>query len=219
MTKNLSTVIQHHPSRAHLLPELTARLEGLDPVVITDPGGRQKSSWRTYRLCLESIPDDATHALIVQDDSWPCDQFAQHVHAAIEERPSSVIALFVSGAGHLMRRVNIARKQRERWLIFPQTSYIPLVATIFPAEVARRIPAFADSRRIPVARADDAVVGTFCRANRIACVATMPSLVEHLDSEPSVTGMAFGNGHPHRLAAWYVQSPVCVTEQAVLAFP
>jgi len=215
---NLHTAIQHHPSRAHLLPALLSRLDGLDPVVVTDPGGRQKSSWRTYRLCLESIPDDATHVLIVQDDCWPCDGFARAVHAAIEERPSSVIALFVSGAGHLMRRVNIARKQRERWLIFPQTSYIPLVAAIFPADVARRIPKFADSRKIPVARADDAVVGTFCRANRIACIATMPSLVEHLDSEPSVTGMAFGNGQPHRLAAWYVESP-SVTEHAVLASP
>lgn len=215
----LRTFVQHHPSRADLLPGLLAALDGLDPQVITDPGGRQKSSWRTYRLCLESIPGDATHACIIQDDAIPCDHFAEAVRAAIEERPTRVIALFMSGIGHLMRRANIARKNREHWLELPPSSYVPLVATIFPADIARAIPRFADSRKIPVARADDAVVGTYCRAHRIMACATVPSLVEHDATVVSVTGYPTNKDGAHRKAAWFVDDPLALRPPAVVASP
>ena len=202
----LAVRVQHHPSRAHLLPELLDRLDGLNPQVIIDPGGRQVSSWRTHRLCLESLPDDATHLLVMQDDALPCAGFADAARAAITERPERIIAFFVSGIGHIARRVNLARKQGARWLEFPQTSYIPLVATVYPAHIARQIPAFFDAKRIAITRADDAVVGQFCRAHRLTACATLPSLVEHRDVVASVTGMPSGRGSPHRVAAWFVDT-------------
>jgi hypothetical protein len=204
---NLACRVQHHPSRAALLDSLLPRLAGLEPLVITDPGGRQKSSWRSHRLCLESVPEDATHAVCIQDDAWPCDDFAAHVQAAIAERPDRIIALFISGIGHFARRVNLARKQQARWLELPSMSYIPVVAVVYPARLAREIPAFADAKRIPVGRTDDAVIGQFARAHGLTACAPMPSLVQHLDSVVSVSGMPSGNESPHRLAAWFEENP------------
>lgn len=174
--------------------------------MITDPGGRTRSSWRTHRLCLENVPETATHLLVLQDDCQPCDGFAQLVHAAIEERPDRIICLFIPGVGHLTRRVNIARNRGDRWLEFPSITFVPLVAVIYPAAIAQAIPEFADARRINVGRADDAVVSTYCRAHHVTAVATLPCLVEHLDAAPSVMRMPSGNGHPHRLAAWFEQA-------------
>ncbi len=207
MSSNLATRVQHHPSRAGLLTELLPRLDGLDPQVITDPGGGRRSTWRTHRMCLESIPDDATHLLCVQDDGWPCENFAARVHNVIEAKPDRIVALFVSGIGHLARAVNIARKQRSAWLELPPMTYVPLVAVVYPADVARSIPEFADAKKLTVGRADDAVVGQFCRARRMTACAVLPSLVEHRDEVESVMLMPSGRGAAHRLAAWYVESP------------
>ncbi len=198
-----------------MLSDLLPRLDSLGPQVILDPGGRIRSTWRCHRLCLEAIPDNATHLLVMQDDARPCDGFAAAVHAAILERPSRIICLFLPGAGPLLRRVTLARKNRERWIEFPSISYIPLVAVVYPADVARQIPPFADAKKIPVGRTDDAVVAMFARAHRLAACAPLPSLVEHLDSVPSVMGMPSGNGASHRRAAWFEQTPA-LTSAAVL---
>lgn len=174
--------------------------------MVKDPGGKTPSSWRTHRLCLEAIPDDATHLLCLQDDAWPCDGFAGKALAAITEKPDRIIAFFVPGVSHLTRRVNLERKRGSRWLEFPSISFVPLVAVVYPAELARQIVPFAEQRRIGPRRADDAVVGEFARAHRITACATIPSLVEHLDAAPSVMRMPHGRGQPHRLAAFYVET-------------
>lgn len=139
----------------------------------------------------------------MQDDALPCPDFAARALAAIEERPDRIICFFVPGLSNITRMVNIQRKKGSRWLEFPLTSYVPLVATVFPVDIARRIVPFTDARRIGANRADDAAVATFCRAQRITACATVPSIVQHDDDTASVMGMRSGRGQPHRLAAWY----------------
>lgn len=210
LDEGIACRIQHHPSRAHLIPELAARLDGLQPEVVTDPGGRPRSPWRTHRLCLETLPDGVSHLLVVQDDAWPCDNFAALTRAAVEERPDRIICLFVPGVGNLVRFVAGARKKNARWLEFPQLTFVPCVAIVYPTEHAAAIPAWADLKRIPVGRADDGVISQYARANRVPVCATMPSLVEHRDEVESIMGMPYGRGHTHRLAAWYEQNPCAV---------
>ncbi len=176
--------------------------------MVTDPGGRIRSTWRCHRLCLESVPDDATHLLVLQDDALPCDGFPAAVHAAIAERPDRILCLFVSGLSPIMRRVNIARKNGQRWMDFLSTNHVPTVAIVYPAEVARQIPGFADKKKVPVGRCDDAVILMFTRAHRLTACAPLPSLVEHRDEVPSVAGMPWGGGNPSRLAAWFEPSPL-----------
>ncbi len=180
--------------------------------MILDPGGRIRSTWRTHRLCLESTPDDATHLLVLQDDACPCDGFAEAVHDAIEQRRDRIVCLFIPGAAPILRRINLARSKRQRWFEMPSLTYVPTVAIVYPAEVARQIPVFADSKRIPVGRCDDAVISMFARAHRLTACAPLPSLVEHLDDVPSLCGMPSGSGLPHRRAAWFEQTPLVLAE-------
>ncbi len=126
---------------------------------------------------------------------------------AIAERPDRIICLFVPGVGPLARRVALARKRRERWLEFPSITFVPTVAIVYPAGIARQIAPFADAKRVPVGRADDAVVSMFARAHHIQAIATLPSFVQHLDGVPSVMLMPSGHGHSHRLAAWFEEAP------------
>ncbi len=182
-------------------------------MVVTDPGGRIRSTWRCHRLCLESVPDDATHLLVLQDDALPCDGFAASVHAAIAERPDRILCLFVPGSGPLLRRITLARKNRERWFELPSISYIPLVGVVYPADVARLISPFADAKRIPVGRTDDAVVAMYARAHRLTACAPLPSLIEHRDDVVSVSGMPSGAGLAHRRAAWFEPSPLVLSDR------
>jgi hypothetical protein len=183
--------------------------------VILDPGGRIRSTWRCHRLCLESVPDDASHLLVLQDDARPCDGFAAAVHAAVAEHPSRILCLFLPGAGPLLRRVALARKNRERWLDLLNSSYVPTVAIVYPAEVAREIPAFADAKRVPIGRCDDAVIAMYARAHRLTACAPLPSLVEHRDEVVSVCGMPSGTGSSHRSAAWFDPSPLVLSDAVV----
>lgn len=83
----LCAIVQHHPSRAGLLPALLERLAPLQTSVVLDPqpDSEWPSPWRSYRACLEAVRDgDATHALIIQDDAMPCRDFAAALPTIIE---------------------------------------------------------------------------------------------------------------------------------------
>lgn len=203
---NLAVRVQHHPSRAHLLPALLERLPFADVQVVADPGGSRPSSWRTHRACLEALPDAATHLLVVQDDALPCRQFAGRALATLAQQPGRIVCFFVPGFGHLSRRFHLAARQGFKVVDLPVTGFVPVVAVAYPAEVARAIPVYVDARRIPTNRADDAVIATYARAHRTPVAATVPCLVEHLDGEPSVMRMKHATGMPHRVAALYADT-------------
>jgi hypothetical protein len=168
-----------------------------------DPHARLRSSWRTHRACIESLPDDATHLLVVQDDALPCDRFADRTLELVDARRDRVIALFVPGLSHLARPATIARKRGAAWMDLPAASLIPLVAVVYPADFARGIPEYADRRRLTVKRADDAVVAQYAKAHRVQAGAPLPNLVEHLDGVPSAMRMRHGTGAAHRLSVWF----------------
>jgi hypothetical protein len=84
----------------------------------------------------------------------------------------------------------------------PSISFVPCVAIVYPAEHAVAIPEFADAKKIPVGRTDDAVVAMYARAHRVQALCTVPCLVEHLCSVPSVMGMPRGTSSKDR-AAWF----------------
>lgn len=202
---NLAVRLQHHPSRARELARLTAALDGLDPVAVTDPGGKRPSSWRTHRACLETIPADATHLLVLQDDAIVCDRFGEAVRAAVRERPDTILCLFVPGFAPVALDVNKARKRGDRWMPWTLRSFVPVVGTIYPAAHARALVEFADARKLGPHRADDAIVAAYVRAYRVPVFATVPCLVEHDDDCVSVMRMPVGRRSRHRVAAWFAQ--------------
>jgi hypothetical protein len=197
-------VVQHHPSRADLLPRLTARLT--DPLIVTDPGGSVSSAWRTYRLCLRAAPADATHVLIVQDDAEVCDHFEEAVTAAIEACEDACISFCTTPqCRRTMAAMTQAMKKREPWAAWDRADFWPVVCSSYPVAVARAAADWVD-RHKPDTRNDDAPMGEFLRASGACAVATVPSLAQHPDDVPSLVGRKFMSGtNPARLAKWLVQ--------------
>lgn len=141
----VSALVQHHPSRAHLLPELLERLAPLPVQVVPDPQphGLYRSAWRSYWACLRAFPDDATHVLIVQDDVTLCRDLPQALPAIVagaqefaQGDPLIALSLFhevtdeqraVLDSWRFRTRIAPFMKPDVSWL-----PYYPLVATIWP---------------------------------------------------------------------------------------
>jgi hypothetical protein len=196
--------IQHHPSRAELLPDLIRRLDGLPDVeVVTDPGGKRPDPWRCYRLCLRAMPDRATHLLVIQDDALPVDEFADRCRRAVEARPRDMLALFVPGFGFMLRRLRADAKDGEPFVPLPRAAFVPVVALVIPRLHVEGLLAFTDPESWPTPRlgtADDAILEAYRRQAKAQIMATVPCLVDHDDGVPSIAKPAHRPG-PHRRAA------------------
>lgn len=195
----LSYCIQHHPSRASLLK----RIDLPEAEVVTDPDpGAVPSPWRTYRRCLELTPPDATHRVILQDDVLLAEPFTELVEAVVQARPDNPICLFV--APQFIRGADAVRHAVANGQVvarLPKHHYVPVVATVWPVQIARAILEWVDSRRQgPRWRADDAVVGGAISNLGVEAWASAPSLVEHPDDVESLMGWR-RRGTPGRMAA------------------
>lgn len=201
----LSVCIQHHPAREHLLAGLLERLGGgAELVSDPDPDG-EPSPMRTYRECLRRTPAGVTNRLIVQDDTYPCDNFYVRALAAVAERPSDLIAFFVPGvkaAGS--RRVEGAASRKEMWAQIGGAGIIPVVALCWPFGLIEPFLEFSQHPHWRDKKADDAVVAAFVKRHRLPVWATVPSLVEHPDVESSLIGkIAKAGKNKARVAALF----------------
>lgn len=194
--------IQHHPSRADLIPPLLERL-GLPAEVIghsSDP----PSPWGGYLACLADIPS-AGHVLIVQDDVTPALNFASAVEAIAAANPDTPVCLFL---GRLPRDASIradrAAKAGLRYIDFPLRSFLPVVAVLWPVEKLRDFAAWAEEhpglpgQRQP--RSDDAMAGMWKMRTRQHVRACVPSIVQHPDEVPSTIGKQRQWGSQGRVA-------------------
>jgi len=197
----LSVAIQHHPSRAHLLAALRARLGEAEVVRDPDPTG-PRSALRTYRLALKRTPKDASHRIVIQDDAWPCPGFRERAERAIRERPEELIAFFVPGVGTHRMAMQRAASLGEPWVQLPSASWAPTVALAWTVELARDFIAWSEEHFPGPVEGDDGPVGAWARGRKLPVWATVPSLVEHPNEEPSLFGKASkGAANRGRVAA------------------
>ena len=189
--------IQAVPARAHLAEALKESLAPLPTEIIYDEEAvADPNPWRGYRLCLTDLPD-CTHLLVVQDDVVVCQNFAEAVAriAASIEVPA---CLFTPGGrvvGNTIGAYWQAAKYRRHYVELAFRDLMPAVALLWPAglipsvlEYAVRFPNLKDGRP---AASDDAKLGEWKRATKQRVLLTVPSLVEHPDTELSVI-------HPRR---------------------
>lgn len=144
-----------------------------------------------------------THVLVVQDDAWPCFDFENRMLRAVEEKPDALVVLFAPGAGQHRRTMTLAHRAGDRWARLRST-WVPTVALVWPVEHARAFVEFVPSRYDPWTkhRGDDAPVGYWAGRAKADVWATVPSLVEHPDVEPSLIGRPNSGGNNRaRIAA------------------
>lgn len=204
---DLSIAIQHHPSRQHLLAPLVERLGECEIVSDPDPDGKP-SPLRCYLEALRRTPTSATHRLVVQDDTWPASDFRAKAVSVLEERPGVLICFFVPGsAGGGMNRVRRAAVAGKGWARLGAGGWVPAVATCWPAHLIDPFLEFCSHPKFAGKRADDGMIARFVRVTRTQVWATIPSLVEHPDHEPSLIGKKHGGGSIRwRVAAFFDDS-------------
>lgn len=188
--------VQHHPSRADLIPPLLAALKPLYTEVVSH-ASIPPDPWSGYKQCLSNLPE-CSHVLIIQDDALPVPNFAEAMKKIAESHPSTPVCLFM-GAAPASTATQILRSWNKgrRYQPLLNTSFVPLVACLWPKATAE---AFLEwSRHNKVTRADDGNAAKFMRRTKQPFVVTIPSLVEHNDYVPSVKG---GREHKPGAESW-----------------
>lgn len=171
--------------------------------VVEDPHADDPDPWRGYQRCLEEL-GDASHVVVIQDDTIPCLNFAQTVEQIAAARPGTLTSLFVAGLPNWNTRQFLrALSARRTWspLMAMQTGcVIHVCALLWPADLARACLAWTaeNAKRLPGhrgrPRSDDGVVSYWAKMTRQEVWATVPSLVEHPDDVPSTCHRRQANG-------------------------
>lgn len=201
--------VQHAPGREQPLARLLASLQ-TPAVVVADRGGGHPSPWRGYQQCLADLPADATHVVVLQDDTIACRNFPPAVERIAAEWPDHVVCLFLGGAPR--RTASLARRAQANGRSYCRlhpNDFVPVVATMWPVQKAESLLSWTCDNPARLGhvdpRSDDAVAGRWMRYNREQVVCTVPSLVQHPDDVPSTIGRKHRAGEDvNRVAALWI---------------
>ncbi|WP_155368219.1 hypothetical protein [Catellatospora vulcania] len=183
----LSTVIMAHPSRLALAEALADSLPELKPDIVVDPDPHgPPSSLRTAAVAWSFVPENATHHLVLQDDAVPCRGFAEAVHAAIGQYPHAALALFTEWTSMTAHHLRMAALAGGSWAGVVD-EYVPSVALVLPAQVAREFGEAATRNLREWTPTDDVALMNFLRDRNVAAICRIPNLIDH-DSPDSLTG-------------------------------
>ncbi len=171
------------------------------------------SPWAGYKACLQKIPKNSTHLLVIQDDAYPCDNFAPALKAVAAAHPTYPVCLFLA---RLPREASaraeqaMRRNRTQRYVQLAWRNFMPVVAVLWPRQKAVEFLEWADQNPIlpgqPEPRSDDAMAGVWKMRERQTVYATVPSLVEHPDMEPSLIGKRASWGKDrNRCAAFFCE--------------
>ena len=190
--------VQHHPSRADLIPPLLEALKPL-PTEVVRHESIPPDPWGGYRQCLSSLPD-CSHVLIVQDDGQPCLNFVPALEQIAEANPSTPVCLFMgslpASTAILVKRM-LAAKKRKPYMPLSPASFVPLVAVLWPREKAHDFLNWSRSHK--TTRADDGNASKWMRQTKQLIHVSVPSLVQHDDSQLTVKG---GREHIPWMESW-----------------
>ena len=185
--------IQHHPSRAHLLPAL---LDSLKPIrtEVVEHTSEPPSPWGGYQKCMESLPR-CKHILILQDDVVLARNFAAGLEQIARAKPDVPVCLFLARLPRdASARAQRAFRQGRPFVEISLRSFMPVVAVLWPRDKLIEFREWAkENPKFPGVgagepRSDDAMAGRWKMIERQRTVACVPSIVEHPDTEPSTIG-------------------------------
>lgn len=200
----LTAAVMAVPQRSHRLAALAAATDPLELQVICDDA-LSGDTWSMFQRCLLE-GERGTHRVVLQDDALPVGGFAGEVRRLVAAHPRRLICLYVpalpASFGRQMLTASAAGADVVE-LTKGVAMFVPLVATVWPVELADRCATWPGHRRGPHGargRADDARVADWLRAHRPAQfpLGAVPCLVDHDEDEPS--SLDNGGRYPRRAA-------------------
>lgn len=202
---SVSTVIQHHKSRAEHLEKMLTRLGSNygDIQVVTDPG--DNGPWHTAKIAWATSPTTHSHRLVLQDDVIFCQDFLAGVTRLARRRPGAVIGLYAQFGG---KKLEEAIRAGEHWAQIPGKLAGP--ALLMPTKWALAfvrwhdawLPPYSDAsfwsdkmgcdteKKLATAKTcwADWRVRMFAQHHRLPIWFTVPSLVDHIGWNTSING-------------------------------
>ncbi|MFD1540508.1 NAD(P)-dependent oxidoreductase [Nonomuraea guangzhouensis] len=171
----LTGAVMAHPKRR----EAAIRLAGgvLDVVTDPDPGGRP-SAFRTSLLAWSSIPEGATHHVLLHDDMVLSGTFFERATLAAQAMPDAALALFAFWNSRNGAAVRLGALAGARW-VRGAGEYTPVAALLLPRRVAEGYVEWARDRGDTWP--DDVLMGRYLRQAGVPVYVAVPSLAEHED--------------------------------------
>ncbi len=194
----LTVAIMTVPGRVEALARLLTAIEPLEATLVIDEA-RSRNTWNQYRTCL-TAGELGTHRLILQDDALPVPDFAALATAAITKRPTRLVCLSTPALpAYFGRAMLVARSSGVPWCeLAVRGMFTPLVATVWPAAMAKACAGWQGHSRGNPMRADDARVQDWLKASKKYATATVPCLADHDETLPS--SLANGGRYSRRAA-------------------
>lgn len=154
-------------------------VEDPHPFATTNP-------WRCAREAWRRTPRKADWRLVLQDDVLPCRDFLAGARRALSVAPAPIVAFYLGWVPQQTATLAQVRAgQCSSWVTGVTGEWVPTVATAIRADLARDLAAFhPGDRQI----GDDTILGQFVGARGLNWCATIPSLCQHDDDEPSTVG-------------------------------
>lgn len=186
--------IQAHPSRRELAESLALDLADL-PTEISYHSSDPPSPWAGYQLALQSgLQTEATHILVIQEDAKICRNLAGTLLAIAKAKPDDPVSLFLSWLPVPEKRDALqAMIDGRRYIRSIAHAFCPVVAILWPVGAAADFLAWTSSGvKLPnhhgLVASDDAVLARWRQRCERTIWITVPSLVEHPDTNLSVKG-------------------------------
>ncbi|MEV6930397.1 hypothetical protein AB0M46_38755 [Dactylosporangium sp. NPDC051485] len=173
----VSTVVMAHPSRRHQAEQLQRRHADLDIQIVLDPEpDGEPATLRTAKLAWNTVREDATHQLVLQQDVQLCVGFTAAMHQALRVAPEGAIALHGNWVMPTAQAVRLAAFTGASWtqVVDPRS---PTQALIIPAPLARQFAGYAE--RYSDDMPDNRAMFEFLMEHGLKTYIAVPNLVEH----------------------------------------
>lgn len=186
---DLYVAVVAHTKRINMATDLASRVSADE--IFFDDGF--KGEWKNHELAWKSALDSGkTHAVILQDDAVPIDDFRAHALRAAQERPHNLISLYTGThrprEEEVKEAVRIADAMESSWLVADTLMWG--VGVIVPVDLIEEILDTIKWSKLPY----DQRVGLWAELKQKEVCYTWPSLIDHADEPTVIKGRSARQG-------------------------
>lgn len=189
MATDLCVLIVAHVKREKMAIELKDAVEA--DAIFMDDGSL--GEWKNHMLAWKFAQKSGkSHAVILQDDALPVDNFREHVIEAVEQKPHALISLYVGThrprKNEVLKTVEQAERIKASWLIADTLMWG--VGVVVPTALISEILSTIKLSKLPY----DQRIGRWAELTHSNVYYTWPSLVDHADEPTVIKGRGPGEG-------------------------